>query len=171
MTKHTTRRQFTLALAAAPLAGSILGGCGGEEEESGGGGGGGGGGNAAPVSIMLTVGDALGYDQNQLAAGAGAQVTVTVNHTGSMDANAMGHNFVLLAQGVDMAAFATAAMSATETNYVPADRASDVIAHTQIVGGGEQDSVTFTAPAAGTYKYLCTFPGHYSAMNGDFVVS
>jgi azurin len=26
--------------------------------------------------------------------------------------------------------------------------------------------VTFTAPAAGDYPYICTFPGHYMTMRG-----
>ncbi|MDE0837988.1 MAG: plastocyanin/azurin family copper-binding protein [Kiritimatiellae bacterium] len=39
-----------------------------------------------------------------------------------------------------------------------------------MLGPGEEDVVTFTAPAAGTYNYLCTFPGHYAVMNGVMTV-
>lgn len=159
MTKKISRRRLCAMLSTSPLAGTlVLGACGGE-----------GGGSA--VNHLLTVGDTMGWDRNQLTATAGAEVTVTINHTGRMAANSMGHNFVLLAQGVDMADFAAAAIAAADTDYIPAGRASEVIAHTRIVGGGESDSVTFTAPAAGTYKFLCSFPGHYASMNGDFVVS
>lgn len=170
--KTLPRRSALKALALAPLAAAAvpsLVGCGGGESEGGGGGSTGPSGNSE--SFTLTVGDAIGYDVNELRCGAGDEVTVTVNHTGSMSAEAMGHNFVLLAAGVDVAAFATAAIGATDTGYIPADRESDVIAHTNIVGGGASDSVTFQAPAAGTYKYICTFPGHYMNMQGDFIVS
>ncbi|HJL18809.1 MAG TPA: plastocyanin/azurin family copper-binding protein [Sandaracinaceae bacterium LLY-WYZ-13_1] len=46
-----------------------------------------------------------------------------------------------------------------------------MIAHTGLVGGGESDSVTFQAPSPGTYNHICSFPGHYATMNGDFIVS
>ena len=37
--------------------------------------------------------------------------------------------------------------------------------------GGEQETVTFTAPAAGTYTFLCTVPGHYdTGMSGTLTV-
>ncbi|HJL18810.1 MAG TPA: hypothetical protein RMH99_24320 [Sandaracinaceae bacterium LLY-WYZ-13_1] len=42
-------------------------------------------------------------------AGAGDEVTVTIQHTGSMPKTSMGHSFVLLAQGVEMADFGAAA--------------------------------------------------------------
>ena len=44
-----------------------------------------------------------------------------------------------------------------------------VIAHTKIIGGGEESSVTFPVAklAAGTnYKFFCSFPGHAGVMNG-----
>jgi azurin len=31
--------------------------------------------------------------------------------------------------------------------------------------------VTFTAPAKGTYPYICTFPGHYQTMKGVMTVT
>jgi len=174
----SSRRDVLGALITSPFWLSALG-CGGEEEEHSGGGGGeeapSGGGGVGPsgesVSFTLTVGDTLGYDVNQMRCGAGDEVTVTVNHTGSMDATAMGHNFVLLDQGVELPAFGAAATRAADTGYIPAEFESRVIAHTNVVGGGESDSVTFQAPAAGTYKYVCSFPGHFASMQGDFIVS
>ncbi|HRN94472.1 MAG TPA: plastocyanin/azurin family copper-binding protein, partial [Chitinophagales bacterium] len=83
---------------------------------------------------------------------------------------AMGHNFVLLAQGTDLAKFATAAVAAKDNDYIPADLASSVIAHTKTIGGGETTEVEFPAPAAGTYDFLCSFPGHSAMMKGKFIV-
>jgi azurin len=34
----------------------------------------------------------------------------------------------------------------------------DVIAHTQKPFGGETTDIEFTAPAKGTYDFLCSFP-------------
>jgi len=168
------RRGFLSAVSGGALAFTIpgvLGGCGGEESEEGSGGGGGGAASGESKSFLLSVGDTIGYDKSEMRVGAGDEVTVSIQHTGSMGVESMGHNFVLLKKDVDMTSFATAAIQAADNGYIPADRADEIIAHTSLIGGGEQDSVTFQAPSPATYKYLCTFPGHYSSMNGDFIVS
>lgn len=47
-----------------------------------------------------------------------------------------------------------------------------IIARTDMVPGGERDSVTFEAPSEpGEYVYVCTFPGHYAGgMKGILVI-
>ena len=40
-----------------------------------------------------------------------------------------------------------------------------------MIGGGESDTITFTAPKKGSYTYICTFPGHYGLMKGVLIVS
>jgi azurin len=65
------------------------------------------------------------------------------------------------------------AMKATTTDYVPTDDETkkEVIAHTKLVGGGESDTITFTAPKEpGAYPYICSFPGHFALMQGVFTV-
>jgi azurin len=121
-------------------------------------------------SFTLEVGDTIGYDRSELRVGAGDEVTVTITHTGTLGVESMGHNFVLLKQGVDMSGFATAAQQAADQGYIPPGREGNVIAHTKLVGGGESDSVTFQAPKPGTYQFLCSFPGHWSGMNGVLIV-
>ncbi|MEO1174232.1 MAG: azurin [Myxococcota bacterium] len=121
--------------------------------------------------IKLEVGDGIKYDVTEIKVKSGSTVEVTIEHTGKLPKEAMGHNFVLLKQGTDMAKFANAAMLATATQYVPEDMKDSVIAHTKVVGGGESDTITFTAPAPGEYGYLCSFPGHYANMNGKMIVS
>ena len=85
-----------------------------------------------------------------------------------MEKAMMGHNFVLLKKGVSLRDFAESAITAKENDYIPAG--TDFIAHTGLIGGGESSSVTFDAPAAGTYDFLCSFPGHYGIMRGKFIV-
>jgi azurin len=121
------------------------------------------------VEITLNSNDAMKFDMSEIKVKQGQTVVLTLNHTGKLPATAMGHNFVLLNQGVVMADWATAAVQAKDNDYIPND-GKDVIAHTKTIGGGESTSVTFTAPAAGTYDFLCSFPGHYAMMNGKFIV-
>jgi uncharacterized cupredoxin-like copper-binding protein len=39
-----------------------------------------------------------------------------------------------------------------------------------LLNAGASEEVTFTAPAPGTYEFVCTFPGHNFSMFGDFTV-
>jgi len=89
---------------------------------------------------------------------------------GNMPKDKMGHNFVLLKKGVDVAAFGMEAMKAgLDKDYIPNDGA-DVIAHTKLLGGGETDTISFKAPEPGTYEYICSYPGHFSLMRGVLIV-
>ena len=74
----------------------------------------------------------------------------------------------LLNKGVDFNDFATKATVAKETDYIPEDT-SVIIIHTALLGGGESDTVEFTINEAGTYEFLCTFPGHYAMMKGVLI--
>lgn len=47
-----------------------------------------------------------------------------------------------------------------------------VIAHTQVIGGGQSDTITFSTAKlskGGDYVFFCSFPGHASMMKGTFV--
>lgn len=122
------------------------------------------------VVLEINSNDQMKFDKTELTAPAGATVKLTLNHTGTMDKSVMGHNVVILKQGVDVADFAVAAVAAKDNAFIPANRENDVIAHTEVIGGGESTSVTFAAPAAGTYDFICSFPGHYGIMKGKFIV-
>jgi len=140
---------------------ALLAACGGKKESNN---------DAQNTVINLTGNDQMQYNLKTIEVPAGSTVRVNLKHIGQMAKNIMGHNFVLLKQGVDLSEFAAAAISAKDTDYVPKSKEDQVIAHTSLVGGGESTFVEFTAPAAGTYKFLCTFPGHYVTMQGDFIV-
>lgn len=121
-----------------------------------------------PITLEISGNDQLQFNKSVLSATAGQEVTLVLTHSGKMAKAVMGHNWVLLKQGTDITMFATKAISAAENEYIP--EGDEAIAYTSLIGGGESTSVTFTAPAAGTYDFICTFPGHYAAMKGRFVV-
>ncbi|WP_136481623.1 azurin [Cognatitamlana onchidii] len=122
-----------------------------------------------PNSIILTSNDAMQFNKKEIKVKAGAKVTLTLKHVGKMDKSVMGHNFVLLKQGVDLVAFGNKAATKKETDYIPSGT-DDIIAHTKLIGGGETAVIEFDAPAKGVYDFLCSFPGHYALMKGKFIV-
>lgn len=121
------------------------------------------------VQVNLTGNDLMQYNINEIRVKAGETVRLTLTHVGELPKNAMGHNFVLLKQGTDVVDFAQKAATATGNDYIP-QGTDAVIAKTKMIGGGEETSIEFTAPAAGTYEYICSFPGHYVQMRGKFIV-
>ena len=121
--------------------------------------------------VLIHANDQMKYDVTSIEATAGQKVTVTLASNGQLPKVAMAHNFVLLKAGTDVNAFATAAMTHQAEGYMPPELADKVIASTALAGPGESQSVTFTAPAAGTYDYICTFPGHaMTGMRGTLTV-
>jgi len=121
--------------------------------------------------VAITGNDQMKYDVTSIEVTAGQKVAITISNGGQIPKTAMAHNFVLLKPGTDVTAFATAGMSQPASEYIAPDQADKVIAKTKSVGPGESDTITFTAPAAGTYDYICTFPGHVMAgMRGVLTV-
>ena len=99
-----------------------------------------------------------------------AEITVTLTHTGQLPREGMGHNWVLTTSG-DFNDVANEGMKAgLANNYMPVDDGR-VIAGTEIIGGGDTASVTFSTAgmrAGGEYTYFCSFPGHWGMMKGAF---
>ena len=97
-----------------------------------------------------------------------SEFTVKLKHVGRLPKAAMGHNWVLV-RSTDFDAVAKSGMLAGASNeYVdPSD--TRVIAHTKLIGSGEETSVTFTVDklkAGQSYAFLCTFAGHSPIMQG-----
>lgn len=98
--------------------------------------------------------------------------TITLVHTGKMPVAAMGHN-VVITTADDMQGVAADGMAAgLDAGYVKPDD-DRVIAMTELIGGGETSSVTFSTSdfeSGGEYRFFCSFPGHAALMNGSVVV-
>ncbi|WP_129674796.1 plastocyanin/azurin family copper-binding protein [Candidatus Chloroploca sp. Khr17] len=146
----------------------LLAACGGRESATGGGSGGRTGtvGNGVTIDLASD-GESLAFDKTTLTVAAGQEVTLNFQNTSL----AQQHNWVLVDGGADVSRpIAEAGMLAgLQGEYLPADR-SKIIAHTGVLNGREAGSVTFTAPAPGTYLYICTVPGHYPIMQGTLIV-
>jgi azurin len=128
---------------------------------------------AAGVRTVEIIGsDDMKFNTTSIAAKRGEQLRIRLTSKGVMPKVAMQHNVVILKKTADPAAFATAAASARATDFIPAANKADVIANTPLAGNGETVEVVFKVPAeAGSYPFLCTFPGHFVVgMKGNLVV-
>lgn len=125
--------------------------------------------NKAATEITVEANDRMQFDTKEIKVKAGEEITLTLKHVGKMPKQAMGHNWVLLKADVVVKDFAMAAMQAKDNDYLPKD-SKDILVATALLGGGETDTITFEAPAKGTYTFICTFPGHFGIMQGTLVV-
>jgi azurin len=127
---------------------------------------------AGARTVELTGGDDMKFNLTNIQAKPGETIRVVLKSTGTIPKVAMAHNFVLLTLAADPGEFNKASMMAAATDYVPQNLKSQVVASTKLAGPGETVEVTFKVPAkAGSYPYMCTFPGHYAAgMKGQLVV-
>lgn len=121
------------------------------------------------VEVVIEGNDQMKFNLSEIKVKEGQTVKLTLKHVGKLPAAAMGHNWVLLESGTDLATFAQAAMKAKDNQYVPAGSDAVIVA-TDLLGGGEETTIEFTAPAKGSYDFICSFPGHYALMKGKFIV-
>jgi len=121
------------------------------------------------AKLVITGDDNMQFSTKELRVKAGQSVKLTLRHIGKMDVNIMGHNVVILKKGTDTAAFAAKAATERDNGYIPAD-SDEVIAHTNMIGGGQVATVEFTAPEAGEYDFICSFPAHFALMQGKLIV-
>ena len=123
--------------------------------------------------IVITGNDAMQFDLKKIEASPGEKIKVTLKNIGSIPKIAMGHNWVLLKKDTDALAFGQKVLASggSATNALPKSLLGEVIAHTDVLGPGESESVTFQAPSEpGDYEYVCTFPGHFAMMRGILLV-
>ncbi len=118
--------------------------------------------------VHLTGSDQMRYSASRIEVKVGQKVKLEMKNAGALPKEAMGHDLVVLKAGSDPMAFGAKAATAKATDYIPAD-AAEMIAHTKLLGPGESDTIEFDLPGAGTYPFLCTFPGHVALMKGVIV--
>jgi azurin len=114
-----------------------------------------------------SVGETMAYNVTSFNVKAGQKVHVTLKNNGTTPA--MVHNFVLVKAGTEESVAQAGAAAGEAAGYVKAGDAN-VLASSPLAKPGQTIDFSFTAPAAGTYPYICTFPGHYQTMKGTLTV-
>ena len=121
-----------------------------------------------PAEITIgSVGELMAYDIPTFTVKAGQKVHLTLKNDAAMPT--MSHNWVLVKPGTEAAVSSAAQTAGEAKGFIPL--VGDVLASTEQAKPGQRVEITFTAPAAGTYPYICTNPGHYMTMKGTMVVT
>ena len=119
----------------------------------------------ATVITIKVIEEQMKYDTKLITVKAGQNVILTLDNPDIMQ-----HNLVICKPGttekVGKAADALARdPKGLEKSYVP--QTPDVLAYSKLVNRGESYTIEFVAPAKpGAYPFICTFPGHWSIMQG-----
>lgn len=116
--------------------------------------------------------DRLRYSVETIQAQADEKLTIHLKTISNMDKSQMAHNWVLLKQGTDALDFVTKGLQHPENDYIDPELRDRIIAKTDMLGGGEEDTIIFTVPdKKGEYQYVCTFRAHFQAgMKGKLIV-
>ncbi len=127
---------------------------------------------AGPRVVEISAGDTMKFDVTSIEAKPGEEIKIIFTNVGSQPKEVMGHNWVLLKSDANIAGFATAAMAAKDTDYIPDALKDQIIAHIGLLGPRKSGEVTFKAPTTpGEYPYICSFPAHFQVgMKGVLTV-
>lgn len=127
----------------------------------------------ANCNLEIEGNDAMQFNTKELSVPASCtEVKLTLKHVGKLPKTAMGHNWILVKEK-DLQTVSSQGLTAGPTHdYIPQDK-SLVIASTKLLGGGEQDTITFSTKALSPsekYLFFCSFPGHFALMKGSFSI-
>jgi azurin len=124
---------------------------------------------AQTVEIQIaSVANTMAYDKTKLSVPAGSTVHLTMKNNATMAT--LPHNWVLVKPGTEASVAAAGLKLGEAAGYFDV-RDKDALAHTDLAKPGTTSEVTFEAPPAGDYPYICTFPGHYMMMKGVLTVT
>jgi len=93
--------------------------------------------------------------------------TLTFKHYGKGTKEIMGHNLVI-AKLADLEHIAFEGQRfGSSKDYLNVNNPK-IIAHTKMLEGGEEDTISFKVAnlADNKYGYICTYPGHFVMMRG-----
>ena len=115
--------------------------------------------------VIKSVKEAMSYDKKEFTVTAGKTIELIFENP-----DAMPHNLVIgKPKSLEIIGKAANKMitqkDAIQKNYIP--NIPQIIASTPLVNSEGSYKLTFKAPeTVGDYPYVCTFPGHWSIMNG-----
>lgn len=129
---------------------------------------------AQDCSVEIEVNDTISFPIDELTIDTSCEsYSVTLRHTGVMPAQSMGHNWVVTQTSDHMAVGTDAIAAGLDNNYVPPGD-ERVLVSTNVIGGGEETSVSFDPSIlepGGDYTFFCSFLGHFGAMKGTLIVN
>lgn len=108
----------------------------------------------------------MAYEPTSLTVKAGQKIKITLINENT--AEGMAHNWVLVPLGKGQEVVTAGLSAGPDKGYVP--QSDQVLAATALAGPRQTVSVEFTAPASGSYNYVCTYPGHFPKMIGKLIV-
>lgn len=154
----------TLRFCTGALAAALLAGCGPSAP------------TAPPVpdkSVTISANDDMKFDVTKIEAKPGQKLIITLKDTGTAPKFSMGHNLSVLTKGTNVNKFIEAGAEHAANSYIDPAMKGNIIATTKLLGPGESDTITFSAPMVpGDYDFVCTFPGHAAVgMKGKLVVA
>lgn len=128
-------------------------------------------GPTSPMKVVLEPeGNQMKFATTEFTVNPGEEVRLVFKNTANSPA--MVHNVVMLTTSEDAVAREVGqagASAGASANYAPNHDA--ILAATEVAKPGETVEVTFTAPEnPGEYTYLCTYPGHWTTMQGTMRV-
>ena len=128
---------------------------------------------AAECTFELEGNDAMQFNVKEIVVDKSCEeFTINLQHTGALPIASMGHNVVISKKADEQAVANDGIAAGLDNHYVkPGDER--VIAHSDVVGGGDSTSVTFNVAdlqEGEDYAFFCSFPGHLALMKGDLKV-
>ena len=124
------------------------------------------GGSSGGALTISVVGDTLQYDKQLLTINAGSEVTLSFTNVATVQQ----HNWVLVKPGTKDEVAMAGTLAGVANGWIPVDD-DRVLAKSSLLDAGASEEIKFTSPAAGTYQFVCTFPGHNATMVGEFKVN
>ncbi len=129
---------------------------------------------AANCEVVVESNDQMKFNTDHIAISRQcAEFTVVLKHVGSMPKAAMGHNLVISKTADLPGVVADGIQAGADADFVKAGD-ERIVAHTKLIGGGEEARVSF-APSklsgSDEYSFFCSFPGHESLMKGKVTLT
>lgn len=116
--------------------------------------------------VVRAAKNAMRYEDTRIEAPAGSRVRIVMDNS-TTTSPAMTHNVVVLRDGEQDTIFRVGGAAAGAPGNIPADPA--ILAYTPMAQPGGRTAVVLTMPPAGEYPFICTYPGHFTMMQGTLV--
>jgi len=95
---------------------------------------------------------------------------IKINLVNKSEHPSMFHNMVICTFGKTNSVGFKGIQAGKKFDFVPQNDAN-VLANSKVLNPGDSTQFEFVAPTIGKFSYVCTFPGHYTIMNGTITIN